>query len=131
MDLQSRVAAGFARVVAAINVVDTKVESLPDAAAINDAATNATSVWSSSKTQAQINAAITALINGADASQDTLLELANSIAALAQADAGLVSAAAVQVFNTAQKLQACQNIGIGDPDHDYTTAIAAGLNAGL
>lgn len=86
---------------------------------------------SAAQVTASINAAITALINGADVNNDTLLELANRITALAQADAGLVSATAVQGFTVPQQAQACANIGIGNPAHNYVTAIEAALNAGL
>lgn len=131
MSMQTRVAAALARLVAAINAVDNKVEGLPASAEINDGVTNLVATWSSQKINNTINAAIAALINGAAGDQDTLKELADAITALAQADAGLVSAAQAQAFDAAQKLQACTNIGVGDPEHDYTTAIAAGLNAGL
>lgn len=131
MSQQTLIAAAFARLAQAINAVDAAVDALPPGAAINDAATSAVSVWSSQKTQAQITAAITALINGAGIDADTLKELADKITALAQADAGLVSTAAVQAFNAAQQLQACQNLGIGNPAFDYVPGIVAALNAGL
>lgn len=95
---------------------------------INDSANALTTTWSSNKIQAQITAAVTALLGGADANNDTLSEIASQVAALAQADAGLVSAAGVQAFTEAQKLQACQNIGIGNPAFDYLPAINAILD---
>lgn len=136
---QEKNTASFARLTVAINNLDTKsalalanaIAALPPAAAIDDAATANNKVWSSNKTQTQITAAITALINGAGMNSDSLKELADQIAALVQADNGLVSAAAVQGFNDAQKQQACANIGIGDPFHDYVPAIEALLNPGL
>ncbi len=130
MDLSARLIAALARLTTAINAVDVKA-SANTGAAIDDASTAGSTTWSSTKVQAQINAAVTALINGAGANSDTLKELADSLAALAQADAGLVSALAAQAFNTAQKLQACQNIGIGDPDHDFLPAIVDALRPGL
>jgi hypothetical protein len=131
MDLQARVAAGYARLVAAINAVDTKVEAIPESAVINDGVTNGSTVWSSTKTQAQINAAAAALIGGAGPADDTLSEIAAQIVANASNDAGHVSFAGAQVLTQPQKAQACSNIGIGDPDTDFTTAIVAALNAGL
>lgn len=131
MDLKDRLIAALARLTSAINAVDVKVAGISSGATINDATTAGTTTWSSTKVQAQINAAVTALVNGAGTNADTLKELSDSLTALAQADAGLVSALAAQAFTAAQKLQACQNIGIGDPDHDYTVAIAAALRPGL
>lgn len=136
---QQQNAAAFARLSVAINALDAKsalalanaIAAVPVAAAIDDAATANNKVWSSNKTQAQITAAITALINGAGVDSDTLKELADDIAALAQADNGLLSATAVQLFADPQKQQACANLGIGDPFHDYVPAIEATLNAGL
>ena len=139
MSQQTQNAAALARLTLAINNLDTKsanaltaaIAGLPVAAQIDDNATAANKVWSSNKTNAQISAAVAALINGAGVSDDTLKELADKIVALGQADAGLVSTAGAQAFNAAQKLQACTNIGIGDPDHNYVTAIEAALNPGL
>ena len=42
---------------------------------------------------------------------------------------GKVGFNAVQTLSVAQKLQACQNIGIGDPDFDYKTAYIATRDA--
>jgi purine nucleoside permease len=131
MDMKDRLIAALARLTSAINAVDVKASAAAAGATINDSQTAANTVWSSTKVQQQINAAVTALVNGAGTDSDTLKELADSLTALAQADAGLVSALAAQAFNAAQKLQACQNIGIGDPDHDFTVAIAAALRPGL
>jgi hypothetical protein len=139
MDQYQRNAAAFARLATAINALDTKaanalvaaIAALPASAQIDDAVTVGNKVWSSNKTQAQINAAVAALINGAGVDSDTLKELADDIAALAQADNGLLSFTAVQALTAPQKLQACQNLGIGDPDHDFLPAINAALNAGL
>lgn len=130
-DQKDRLVAALSRLVSAINAVDTKVAGVASGAAIDDGSTGSATTWSSTKVQAQINAGITALINGAGASSDTLKELADQLAALAQADNGLVSASAAQAFSAAQKLQACQNIGIGNPDHDFLPAIASALRPGL
>ena len=80
-------------------------------AAINDTATSATTTYSSNKIDASINTAITGLIGGADINNDTLKELADKITAVAQSDAGLVSAIAAQSFTASQQLQARANIG--------------------
>lgn len=139
MTQQARNAAANARLALAINNLDAKaaaalaaaIAALPSSVVIDDAATAANKVWSSTKTQAQITAAITALINGAGVDSDTLKELADDITALAQADNGLLSFTAAQALTAPQQLQACNNLGIGNPDWDYVPAIAAALNAGL
>lgn len=131
MDFQARVAAGFARVVAAVNAVDAKIGALVSGAPINDAVTAAGSTWSSTKVQANINAAVAALIGGADVNNDTLNEIAARITANASADAGQLNFGAAQVLTAGQKTQGCANLGIGEPDTDFTVAIVAGLNAGL
>lgn len=111
--------------VAALNELKAIVSGMGAGVAINDSATSGSSVWSSSKTQTQITAAITALINGAPGAQDTLAELAAQITALAAADNSLLSFGASQTLTTPQKLQGCTNLGIGDPDWNYVTALDA------
>lgn len=120
-----------ASLVAAINELKAAIDAFPAGVTINDAATSAGSTWSSSKINTQIAGAVAALINGASGDSDTLKELADKIGALAQADTGLVSVAGAQTFNTAQQLQACTNIGVGNPERNYTAEIVAGLRAGL
>lgn len=116
-------------IVAALNELKSLIPT--SAASINDTGTSTTTTWSSSKINGQINAAITALLGGVDGASDTLKELADQILALSQADAGLLSFTASQTLTTGQKQQGCANLGIGDPEHNYVTAIEAGLNAGL
>lgn len=104
-------------------------------AVIDDAAGNgATAVtWSADKSFDMIEAAKTAVTNsilgGAGAAFDTLKELQD----LLVNDEGLVTAltlkvgekvsfAEVQTLTASQRLQACQNIGIGDPESDLVTA---------
>lgn len=115
--------------VAALNEVKASIPTL--SALINDAAMATGTTWSSTKIQAQITAAVAALINGAPGAQDTLAELAAQITALAQADGGLLSFTQAQTLNAANQLQACTNLGIGDPAHNYVTAIETNLAAGL
>lgn len=61
-------------------------------------------------TKSELSSQISDLIGGADADNDTLKEIADRVTALAQADKGLVSAAAKQSFNETQKQQARDNI---------------------
>ena len=154
MTRDARIAAAFARVVSAINTLAGRVGTLTDltttdktsivnalnelktsigsaGAQISDTSTATSSTWSSTKITAQINAAITAIINGAAGDSDTLKELADKIAGLAQADNGLVSATQIQSFTAEQKKQAAENIGMGDPEYDFVPAINAALASGL
>lgn len=96
-------------------------------AVIDDVATNTSTVWSSSRTQSAITSAITALVNGAPGAQDTLAEIAAQITALQAVDTQLLSVGGPQAFNATQQLQGCENLGIGNPDHNYVTAIDTAL----
>lgn len=106
----------------------------------DNAGDGATSVtWSANKIFDSIAAASAALknelVDGAGVALDTLKELADALnndpnfaATIASEIANRVRYDAAQALTTAQKLQACQNIGVGDPEHDfvadYTTAKA-------
>jgi hypothetical protein len=126
-----------ANLVAAIN----EVKSVADAAAgggvsINDAATNTTQTWSSSKINGDITSAVSALVNAAPGTLDTLDELA---AALGD-DANFAStvttalAARLRVDTAAQGLTGTQqsnaltNLGLAfssaDFAADYNAAVA-------
>lgn len=125
--------------VAAINELYTLLGS--SGAVIDDnAGDGATSVtWSADKIFDSIAAASAALknelIDGADAALDTLNELADALnndpnfaATIAGEIANRVRYDAAQTLTTAQQLQACTNIGVGNPERDfvadYTTAKA-------
>jgi hypothetical protein len=86
-------------------------------------------VWSADKTLSEIvtnrQELKDELLGGVGAAYDTLKELADKLTAEGDIIVGLVTAvgekvsyAEVQTLTTAQKLQACQNIGIGDPEQD-------------
>lgn len=151
---QSNISAALLRLVAAINTVSGRSgtlssltttdktsivnalnevkASIPSAASfIDDTAAQTGKTWSSTKIQAQVTAAIAALINGSDAQNDTLKELADRITAIAQAEVGLISFAQTQTLTAAQQLQAGNNLGVGDPAFDYVPGIVTALNAGL
>lgn len=90
-----------------------EIKSIVDAKAnINDAIVGTNTTWSSTKITASITKAINDLINGADATSDTLKELADKITALVQADNGLVSATQAQSFTEQQKQIARTNIEV-------------------
>ena len=116
-------------IVASLNELKAIVSGLGSGggAAIDDEAASGSTVWSSTRTQTAITAAITAVINGASGSQDTLKELADQITALAAADNSLLSFGGAQSLTAPQQLQACENLGIGDPTHNYVTAIETAL----
>lgn len=117
--------------VAAINEIYTLVGS--GGVTINDASTvSTTQTWSASKSTAAIAAAISALqnslVNGAGAALDTLKELetalggdANFATTVATALGNRVRYDAAQTLTGPQQLQACTNIGVGDPTHNYVT----------
>jgi hypothetical protein len=98
---------------------------------IDDLAASGSTTYSSTKINAQINTAVTALISGAPGAQDTLAELAGQITALAQADNGLLSFTAAQTLTAPEQAQGGANLGIGDPNHVFVTAIEANLAVGL
>lgn len=154
MSQQTNIAAGLLRLVNAINTLSGRVGTLASltttdktslvaalnetkaligaaGAAIDDGVTATGTTWSSSKIQTQITAAITAVVAGAPGAQDTLAELAAQITALAATDATLLSFGGAQTLTAPQQLQGCTNLGIGDPDHNFVTAIETGLSAGL
>jgi hypothetical protein len=114
--------------VSAINEVKASVPAA--GATINDASTTSTTqAWSASKTAAAVSQVKADILGGAGAAYDTLLEIQQMIvgdeataAALATAVNNRVRFDAAQTLTPAQILQACQNIGIGDPDTDFLTA---------
>jgi len=119
--------------VAAINeVLGIAQSAAGGGVSINDSAASTTTAYSSSKTDAQIAAAISALINGAPAAYDTLKEIADYIAndttgmsALTTAINNRVRFDDVQTLTTVQQQQACANLGVGDPTTDFLGAYNA------
>ena len=122
-------------IVAAINELHSTISS---SVQINDTATNgATTVtWSADKIFDEIAAAKTAvtnsLTNGAAAALDTLNELATALgndpsfaANIATEIANRIRYDAAQTLTLPQQQQACANIGVGDPDHNFLTEYAA------
>lgn len=107
-------------------------------ATINDSAGNGntTVTWSADKIYDSIEAAKVAVQNsilgGASAAYDTLLELeqlatsnSSTATALATAVNNRVRYDAAQTLTTAQQLQACTNIGIGNPESDFSATYSA------
>ena len=134
-DLTSLTTVAKGNLVAAINELKAALGSA--GAAIDDDATNgATTVtWSADKIFDTIEAAKLAvksdLTNGADAALDTLSELAAALgndpsfaATMATALTNRVRYDAVQTLTAPQQLQACSNIGVGDPERNFATDYA-------
>lgn len=99
-------------------------------AAINEVKTTADSATQNGVTQAEVDTTVdalrTELLGGAGSAYDTFKELEDLIVAdetlttaLTTAVANRVRFDAAQTLTTAQKLQANQNTGVGDPDHDF------------
>lgn len=91
-----------------------------------------TSTWSANKIFDTIESAKTTIkneiLNGAGAAFDTLVEIQalfnndpNFATTLANDLSKRVRFDASQTLSIGEKLQACQNIGIGDPDYNFLT----------
>lgn len=102
-------------------------------ATINDASTvSTTQSWSAAKSTDAIAAAVSALVNGAGSTLDTLNELAaalgndpNYATTIATALGNRVRFDAAQTLTAPQQAQACANIGVGDPAHNFVTDYTA------
>nr|WP_294863973.1 hypothetical protein [uncultured Pseudogulbenkiania sp.] len=112
--------------VAAINEV---LAIAQDAGAINDAAASASSTYSSSKIVSLLASLKSELLGGASAAYDTLKEIEQKLGSedtainnLLTAVANRVSFADAQTLTAAQQLQACTNLGVGDPATDFAAA---------
>jgi hypothetical protein len=125
-------------VVDAVNEVRGLVGSA--GAQINDAAANLTTVYSSTQTEARIQAAINTLVGGAPGTLDTLNELAtalgddpNAVSTLTTAINNRVRFDAAQTLTAPQRTQALSNIGavattdLGDPTTDFVATFVASL----
>ena len=118
-----------------VNALNELKITIDNKSAINDSQTTTANTWSATKISNEITTTITKLINGADVSSDTLKELADKIASLAQTDNGLVSANQAQPFTAAQKLQARNNIDvyskaeIGDINTNFVDTINTTYNS--
>ena len=135
-DLSSLTTTAKSSLVAALNELKTLIGS-GGGAAINDASTSSTTTtWSASKSTAAISAAVTAamnsLVNGAGTALDQLNELAAALGndpayatTIATALGNRVRFDAAQTLTAPQQAQACANIGVGDPAHNFVTDYTA------
>lgn len=117
--------------VAALNELKAIVD--PQASTeIVDGVTATTTTWSSSKINAQISNAVSALVSDAPGTMDTLNELSAALAndpsfatTIATQIANRVRYDSIQTLTVDQQKTACANIGIGDPTTDFVAAYTA------
>ncbi|UTU07802.1 hypothetical protein CcrC1_gp117 [Caulobacter phage C1] len=136
-DLSALTTTDKSSLVAALNELRTYTASV-----IDDTATSAATAktWSASKITGQINAAVSALVNGSPGALDTLKELADALgndpnfaATLTTALGNRVRVDAAQTFTAPQMTQARANIdaaqasAIGDPDTNFVAVFNTGL----
>lgn len=118
-----------ASLVAAINELQAALQS---ATGINDTSVSTSSTYSSSKITDLLAKLKSDILGGASAAYDTLKEIETklgsddtALANLLTAVGNRVSFSDVQTLTAAQQLQACQNIGVGDPTVDLVAAYNA------
>lgn len=139
-DLSGLSTAQKSSVVSAINELKAAIDTIASngGAVINDAATSTSSAWSSQKVanqiSTQLNASLAALVGGAPGALDTINELAaalgndaNFATSVTNSLANRVRHDAAQSLTSAQKAQACMNIGIGDPEFDFVNTFNGSL----
>lgn len=118
--------------VTAINELKSAIDGIHLTDLINDSlGSSSTKTWSITKINTAITDAVNALVAGAPTALDTLNELAAALTSDESVISGLVTSVgnrvrfdAAQSLTSAQQVQACQNIGVGDP----TTDLAAAYN---
>lgn len=98
-------------------------------AAINDSAASGTTTYSSNEIILLIAALKTQILGSASSAYDTLVEIQGflqgddtSIGNLLTAVGNRIQFDAAQTLTAAQQLQACTNIGVGDPTTNFVTA---------
>lgn len=128
-DLTSLTTTAKSSLVAALNELKAAIDTLaaqPAGAQIDDGVTVTDKTWSSSHIQTQIASAISALVDSSPATLDTLNELAaalgndpNFATTISTAIGNRIRYDDVQTLTAPQKLQACENIGVGNYDRDF------------
>jgi hypothetical protein len=139
-DLSALTTTSKTNLVSALNELKGLIDAIGTPATINDAATNGTQTWSSTKIDTQITAALDALTTGAPTALNTLDELANALgddanfaSTITTALGNRVRVDAAQALTSPQQAQARTNIGaqeaalIGDPDTNFVTTFNTGL----
>lgn len=124
--------------VAAINELKAALGTIDLTAIISDTAGAAVvdKTWSAAKITAALAALKAQILDGAPEAFDTLKEIADYLSANDGALAGLLTAInnrvrfdAAQDLTAEQKLQACVNIGVGDPEVDLVLAYTTSRDA--
>ena len=112
--------------VKAINELKSSIANVTN---INDTSTSTSATWSSDKINSSINNAVSALVNGAGTTLDTLKELADALGndpnfatTIATQMGKRVRVDAPQTFTVTEQAQGCANLGIGNPDTDFVVA---------
>lgn len=112
-----------------VKAINELKSSIANATNINDTSTSTSATWSSDKINSSINNAVSALVNGASTTLDTLSELADALgndanfATTIAAQMGKrVRVDAPQTFTVTEQAQGCANLGIGNPDTDFVAA---------
>lgn len=116
-----------------LNELKSSIANIDLTSLISDATLTSTQkTYSIDKINAQIAAAVAALVNSAPGTLDTLKELADALTADSSTLSGLVTAVgnrvrfdAAQSLTNPEKITACQNLGIGDPTTDLAAAYSA------
>lgn len=146
-DLSSLSTTAKSTLVAAINELKAGLDGLDLGALIDDTSASATTVYSSSKTTAAIDAAVAALVDSSPGALDTLNELAAALgddpsfaATITAALGARVRVDAAQTFTGGEQAQARTNIGaaaatdvttlatnLGDLASNFVTTFENGL----
>ena len=115
-----------------VKAINELKSSITNATSINDTSTSKSATWSSDKINTSINNAVSALVNGAGTTLDTLKELAaalgndaNFATTIATQMGKRVRVDAAQTFTVAEQAQGCANLGIGNPDTDLLAVYTA------
>lgn len=135
-DLSALTTTEKSNLVLALNELKADIDAVgAQIVTIDDASLSLTKVWSSQKTSDAIAAAVQIIMGGVPAAAlDTIKELADALAneetaigALTTAIAGAVRFDQAQALTGPQKVQACTNIGVGDPTTDFVALFDAAL----
>jgi len=112
-----------------VKAINELKSSIANATNINDTSTSTSATWSSDKINSSINNAVSALVNGASTTLDTLKELADALGndanfatSIATQMGKRVRVDAPQTFTVTEQAQGCANLGIGNPDTDFVAA---------
>lgn len=131
-DLTTLTTTAKTNLVAAINEIKAGIASVDLTAVINDSAVagNVTSAYSADKLVVLFDQLKNEILNGAPDSMNTLKEIADYLAAndqnintLLDLISKTVRYDAAQTLTTAEQLQACVNIGIGNPEIDLVALL--------